>query len=477
MTWLDKIIGWIAPVAAARRAQARASIAAIEHFGYDAARASRRTASWIARNTGPNQEVAAAGSRLRARARDAVRNFPYAARAISAIAANAVGYGITARSADQRAAEIWRGWIARADATHGLDWYGLQYVVARAIVESGECLIRFRPRRASDGIEPPMQLQVLEPEYLDESKHGQIAPGYAIQGIQFDAIGRRVGYWLYPENPSDAIGAGSMTSSLVPADQVLHVYRVDRAGQQRGVPWLAPALVRLYDLAEYEDAELVRKKIEACFAAFVVGGDPSRTLGQQRTDDNARRIEAFEPGMIAYLSGDEDVRFATPQPSSGYAEYVRMQLRAIASALNMPYELLTGDLSQTSYSSIRAGLIEFRRSIDAFRWHTLIPALCQPVWDRVMELALGRIVPVTWTPPKWESVDPLKDAEAIQALIRNGLVTWRDAVAELGYSPDEQLAEIAATNQAWDAAGIVLDCDPRRTARGGARQKEDAENA
>lgn len=472
MNWLDRVIGWLAPQVAARRAAARARLRAAEQFGYDAARQSRRTSGWVTRNTGPNAEVAAGAERLRARSRDAVRNFAHAARAVAAIAANAVGYGIIARSPDREAMRIWEEWIPICDATHGLDWYGFQHLVARAVVESGECFVRFRPRRPGDGIDPPLQLQVLEPEYLDSSKHGPTETGWRINGIEFDLVGRRVGYWLYPENPADTVRASAQASVLVPASEVLHIYRPDRPGQQRGVPWLAPALVRIYDLAEYEEAELVRKKIEACFAAFIVGGDPGRTLGAQRTEET-RRIETFEPGMVAYLGHDEDVRFATPQPSSGYAEYVRMQLRAIATALNTPYEILTGDLSETSYSSIRAGMLEFRRYIETFRWHVLIPRLCQPVWDRVMALALDREVPVTWTPPKWDSVDPLKETEATQAMIRNGLITWRDAVAEMGYSPDEQLAEIAATNQAWDQAGIILDCDPRRVTVGGAKQREE----
>ena len=48
----------------------------------------------------------------------------------------------------------------------------------------------------------------------------------------------------------------------------------------------------------------------------------------------------------------------------------------------MPYELLTGDLSQVNYSSIRAGLVEFRRTDRRRAMADLfIPMFCQPVWD------------------------------------------------------------------------------------------------
>jgi len=472
--WLDRIIAWFDPARASRRVSARMSMRAAERFAYEGARSTRRTAGWIAHDTGPNAEISGAASKLRARSRDLVRNNAYASRAVAAITQNSVGTGIIARTQQQGAASMWKRWGEICDADGVLDFYGLQALVARTVVESGECLVRFRPRRPEDGINPPLQLQALEPDYLDSSKTGPTDTGYSIQGIQYDLIGRRIGYWLYDRHPGEAstlIGSTLQASSFVPADQVLHIYRKDRPGQERGVPWLAPVIMRMRDLDDYEEAELVRKKIEACFAAFILGGDPGRTLGTSQMQ-GSQRIETFEPGMIAYLGDGEDVRFATPQPSAGYPDYVRHQLRSIAAGLGVPYEVLTGDLSQTNYSSIRAGMLEFRRMIDQFRWQILIPQFCQPVWDRVMSLA-GIEASVSWTPPKWEWVDPAKEAAAVQTNIRNGLTTLREAISEMGYDPDEQLAEIAATNEALDKLGIILDCDPRRVTATGAQQKED----
>ena len=36
-----------------------------------------------------------------------------------------------------------------------------------------------------------------------------------------------------------------------------------RPGQHRGQPWLTQVLVKLYELDQYDDAELVRKKLAA----------------------------------------------------------------------------------------------------------------------------------------------------------------------------------------------------------------------
>ena len=145
----------------------------------------------------------------------------------------------------------------------------------------------------------------------------------------------------------------------------------------------------------------------------------------------------------------------------------------------MPYELLTGDLSQVNYSSIRAGLVEFRRMIDAVQWQLFIPMLCAPVWRWFTEAAwaAGQIpspmVPVEWSPPKFEAVDPQKDAMANLLSIRSGTMTLAEVIAKQGRNPDAVLAEIAATNAKLDALGLVLDSDPRRVTKTGSAQTSD----
>ena len=52
----------------------------------------------------------------------------------------------------------------------------------------------------------------------------------------------------------------------------------------------------------------------------------------------------------------------------------------IAAGYRVPYELLTGDLSQVNYSSLRGGLVEFRRMVDALQWQLVIPGFCESVW-------------------------------------------------------------------------------------------------
>src|ERR1035438_1300836 len=105
-----------------------------------------------------------------------------------------------------------------------------------------------RPRLPQDNFRVPLQLQVLEGDYLDISRTMGIATGSVVQGVQFNLFGQREAYWLYNYHPGGVYmlnPRGGILSQPVPAEQVMHTYNILRPGQVRGVPWLAPGLVGL----------------------------------------------------------------------------------------------------------------------------------------------------------------------------------------------------------------------------------------
>ena len=365
MSILEKIIASVSPEAGLRRAVAKAKLNLLSGSvrSYDAAKTGSRTDGWTSvSGSSANSEIAPQLPRIRERSRDLVRNNPYAAKAVNVLVNNIVGAGIVpeAKSGTDRqqsaTEDAWNDWAEVADADGMLDFYGIQALVMRTVVESGECLVRFRARRLSDGLAVPFQLQVLEPEFIDTGRQGTSSSGYTIDGIEFDNLGRRTAYWLFNRHPGDnrAMMVTGITSSRVPAEDVLHIFDKIRPGQDRGVPWFAPTILRMWDLATYDEAELMRKRVEACIAAFVeqeAGGD-IRPLGKIANGTNTdgtsgtTRRESFEPGMIEYMRPGESVEFNNPQGTGGYAEYMGVQLHAIAAGIGVTYEQMTGDMRQ-----------------------------------------------------------------------------------------------------------------------------------
>lgn len=483
VSWLDRAIASVAPRTATRRVLARQAFEGLAR-SYEGAARGRRTDGWNAPGSSADAEIGRAGALLRDRMRDLVRNNPHAAKAVSVLVNNIVGAGIMPRAAsgdaalDREVDRLFEIWARSCDADGQLDFYGLQTLACREMVEAGEVLVRRRPRRPGDGVMPPVQLQLLEADFLDATRNGALGAGQAVQGIEFDALGRRRAYWLFGAHPGDATLSltGGLTSRAVPASEIAHVYEKQRT-QARGVPWGAPVIRALRDLDDYEVAEIVRKKTEACVTAIVFGDEEAQQgIAPAVVDADGNRVEQFEPGLIAYARGGKDIRFNQPAATGGYGEYKRASLHTISAGFRVPYELLTGDLSQVNYSSIRAGLVEFRRMIDAVQWQLFIPMFCAPSWRWFTEAAwaAGRIptpdVPVEWSPPKFEAVDPQKDAMADLLAIRSGTMTLAHAIARQGRNPDAVLAEIAATNAKLDELGLVLDSDPRRVTKTGSAQ-------
>jgi lambda family phage portal protein len=462
MTLLDRAIASLSPEWALKRQRARNAMSMLER-AYDGAKTGRRTGGWVANSTSSDAEIAGSINRLRDRSRDIVRNNPYGQRAQDIFSTNVVGTGIIAKA--NGAQEAWDTWCRQCDADGLLDFYGIQALVARTLFESGECLIRLRERRPEDGMNVPLVLQVLEPDHLDTRRTGAVAGGgWVKQGIEYDAIGRRVAYWLFNHHPGDIATTGqTLTSSRAAAADVLHIFERKRPGQNRGVPRLASVLLKMRDLDDYEEAELVRKGIESCFAAFVTTEDDGQTLGQSSTDSADRRIENLSAGMVQYLKPGQDITFGAPQNSGGYADYTKTQLRAIAAGVGITYEQLTGDLSGVNYSSIRAGMVEFHRSVDAVQWLTLVPMLLDPVWARWSAMAYGlRVIkqpagPVRWTPPRRQWVDPLKDVNAARQEIGAGITSLSETIRSRGEDPEKVFAEIAAERATLARLGIVSD--------------------
>ena len=185
--------------------------------------------------------------------------------------------------------------------------------------------------------------------------------------------------------------------------------------------------------------------------------------------------------MQVLLPG-EDVKFSDPADVGGqYAEFMRVQLRAIAMGLGLTYEQFTGDLTGVNYSSIRAGMVEFRRRMEQLQRMVLIHQLCRPIWTRWMDQAVlsgaldlpdygnrrREYLAVKWIPQGWQWADPQKEFNAIIWAIHAGLVSRAEAVSTYGYDIEEIDREIAADNQRADDLGLVFDSDARRTSRSG----------
>lgn len=459
-------------------------------LGYEGSRFTRRLRTWLPERASINALQAQGGDVVRARVRQLARDNPLAASAIDTWVGSVVGDGITPSPILDDGAlktalkNAWLRWTDECDVDGLTDFYGMEALVARAVFVSGECFIRFRPRRVTDGLSVPLQLQMIEAEQLPLSYNVEKAKnGNDIRhGIEFDALGRRVAYHFLKVRPGDGrgvYGTEGVERSRVPANDVLHIFQPLEAGQIRGQSKLQASMVRLHLLDSYDDAEMDRKRTAAMFAGFItknaigdplpvipghhpegIGAfgayaDPTTALPMQQGADLEQTVADLEPGTMQVLNPGEKIEFSEPADVGGsYEAFQYRQQLAISAGLGVPYAAMSNDASKGNFSSQRAVELEYKRRVSQVQHQVIVFAMCRPVWTRWLEVAAvagsiseltaslyvrerSKLGTVKWQPPKWDWVDPLKDLKADELELNLGLSSRSAKIEARGDDPDE----------------------------------------
>lgn len=444
--------------------------------GYQGASKKRGYASWKPGSGSADDDILDDLEDLRNRSRDLIRNDCHAAGLIDTWVANVVGsglrpqcrinaaaLGISEAQAEEfrtRAEGIFRSFWRRADSAGLLSFGRLQALAVRQVWENGDVVLIPRPNPA---LFPSLQLQIVEADRV-MTPHAKVADPYYRDGIRINDRGEHVSISVKNTHPGDQLGKlkwdDFVEIPIVDAStglrNVFHLMNHQRPGQSRGVPALAPALLLFRDLAQYFRAELTAAKVAACFAVFVTTPDPlAMAGGSSRVAADGKRDETLEPGMVRYLSPGEAISSATPgRPNTAFDQFVMRMLRAIGTTVRTPYELVSQDFSQTTYTSGRMALNEVRRAFtDAKAW--LVEELCQPIWERVLEEAFlaGELqapgfyenwelyTQARWVGPGWTWVDPQKEVAATVQAMESNLTTFADECAARGLDWEEVLEQ------------------------------------
>ena len=474
--------------------------------GYNAATMGRRTMQIGTTYRGVNSLALADGALMLARTRKSVMENPLAANGITSFIAEVIGTGIrphskhsdpTIRKTLEKEFSLWTkqssaarriGGDGKPDSLH--DFFGQQMLVCRNVVEAGEAFARLRPRLASDlspsGLRVPLQIDLIEPEQLafwrmtGDMPAGAIAAGNLVRAsIEFDQIHQRVAYHFYREHPGDStIWPNAYEVVRVPSQNVLHVMEFIRGNQIRGITSLAPILIQLGDLDDYDDAERLRQKLGAYLFAWkktLTPDDPQlnnvgTTVGNDVAPEGTSYVES-QPGTVTVIdtnAGEEMGFYAHPGVENTYEVFMRVQRQTIATILKVTYEMLTGDMNQVNYSSARVRLIALRRIWEQFQAAIMIHQFCRPVWRAWLDAAalVGVIdatdyakhpeeyLNVEWSGQPWDWVDPKSDVDSVRMQIESCLTSREAEVAKRGQDAEEVDAAIARDHEREQRMGI-----------------------
>lgn len=466
----------------------------IARRNYAAAQVGRLTEGWTTLNLSANAEIHGGLDNLRARARQLERDNDYARKFLELVCTNVVGatgFALQARVYDAKnkpdtgandALEAsWQRWAAGpCDASGRQSLRSLCRTAVRAGARDGEILIRL-VRGASAGNPWGLALQLLDIDRLDTQYNRPPEKGSpAIRmGVEIDTWGRPLAYWLRNRHPGDRYDATGILRAeerqRVPAADIIHAYIADRPEQYRGVPWMHASMARMNQQAGYEESALVAARVGAAKMGFITTPDgEAAPLADSEDADGGTLYKEADPGTFDILGpGQQFQAFNPDYPTAMYADFVKANLRAIASGLGVAYHALANDLEGVSFSSIRSGTLEERDAWTAVQewfvesvlerlWAEWLPtalAFGQILLDNGAALPLGKIDkfrPHLFTGRRWEWVDPLKDIQADIAAIDAGLQSPQRVASKLGRDYEDLLVEIAAAADLRSRLNVVL---------------------
>lgn len=398
------------------------------------------------------------------RARYLAGNNALAASAVEAWVSALVGSGLKPQSThpDTGTREAlnlsWEAWTDAGDADASTDIYGLQAVMARRLVVDGESFAMLLDTSAG------LRVRLLDAEQVDGAMTQDLpGDGRVVQGIEFSADQRRIAYHVRQDRTGMPFGVTTETVRI-PAGDIVHLYRPETPGQVRGISWFAPIILRMNDLDQWRDSQLMRQKIAALLAGFIKSIDNQAGFDGEQ-DALGNLIGGLEPGTLKVLPPGTDVTWSNPAAvGDEVIRFAQMTEREIAVGIGLPAAVLTGDLSDVNYSSIRAGLVEWRRRVEALQHGVLVFQALRPIWQRFVanEVLSGRIATTVdmalgakWITPRFDWVDPAKDVEAELAAIAGGIMSRRMAVTGRGIDIEALDREIA--DDARRAKGLGLD--------------------
>lgn len=451
---------------------------------------------------------------LRERSRDLAMNSPMAAAAINSTRTNVVGEGLSpkpkvdadtlgisqeeAKALNQKIKKEFALWATskQCDVCDLNNFYALQQIAFLDWLKNGEEFILICREDATPNMPYELRLNLIEADRVsspnsfgteytgEEIKRGA---NTIINGVEINDKGKVIAYHICSTNPGEMSGQKRWTrvetrGKLTGNPNILHIFNGERAGQYRGVPFLAPVIHSVKQLTRYTEAEVMAAVVNAMFAVFITtedGNEPEQftgemedSFGPSQGDLDLQDRFKLGTGTINFLKTGEAVEAVEAKhPSGPYESFIQTMALQVGSALEIAPEVLLKRF-QASFSASKGAINETWKSF-MMRRKWFVSGFCQEVYKLWFSeaVARGRIeapgyfndplirkayTNATWTGPAQGHLNPVAEANAAVTRIQNGLSTHEDECAAINgsdfednirtlASENEQLAEVNQT--------------------------------
>jgi lambda family phage portal protein len=468
---------------------------------YAAGTKTRLRGGWSTPNSSANAMLDANLKQMRNSSRALMRDSSYAKRAAMIVVNNVIGTGIGIQanirstrnelrtSVNDAIEAAWAQWCMPENCSVGgeLHFYDLERLALRQVVDAGEVFIKVHLRALGDSA-VPMSLEIIEAERIADEyvRSADVSAGnIVVMGIEVDQYHRPQAYWVRDYHPGDhRLLAGKVDQTRrEPASIMFHMRIFTRYPQTRGEPWLHTAINKLHDMDEYTSSEVTAAAMSAkIFGSISKSPDMDPDIdGPSGATTEADGSKSFniESGVMYDLDPGESMNLHAPnRPNSALDPFLRYMVREVATGVGVSYASLSGDYSQTNYSSSRLALLDDRDCwkvlqqwwIRTFRQRLHSIFIRQAVYSRgIGAVSVAEYIAdpmkfesVRWKLRGWSWIDPAKEVAAYKEAVRAGFTTITKVIDQTadGSDLEDIIEQRRAELDALEAADIPVDTTP-----------------
>lgn len=365
----------------------------------------------------------------------------------------------------------WAEWSLRPEASGELSRPQMERLVCRTWLRDGEGLAQklMGPVANYQHLTAvPFALELLEPDYLPFDVN-DMTKGIT-QGIERDSWRRVKAYHLLKSHPGDIMGGYYGKTKRVEVHKVIHIANRKRIGQNRGVPLLHSALIRLADIKDYEESERVAARISAALAFYIKKGNADEY--DPKNAKEKRGTFPIAPGIVFDdLAPGEDIgMFESNRPNTFLEGYRNGMLRAVSAAGRSAYSTVARSYDGT-YSAQRQELVEAQLGYDLVQ-HEFIDYWCRPVYRAWLPMAIAAgvikipgdvdvrtLYSAVYQGPVMPWINPVHEANAWELLVKGGFADEAEVARARGRNPQELKKSRASEIKANKEQGLVFSSD------------------
>lgn len=436
-----------------------------------------------------NSDLQGSLETLRGRCRQLAQNEPYVAQAFSLWKQNIIGStgidlhvqsrknnGELDENPNTLIEDAWFDWLRYGNCTVDgtMSGVGMQQLVLETIARDGEALIvkRYGNQYGKYGF----RLELVPNEQFNSQFTGTATNGNIIyQSIEFDMYLKPVAYWISSSAKTNQLAQLQGLTPMVPdiriaAEDCYHIFEKHYIGQVRGFPWIVNAVIPLHHISMYKLTELENARMASLNQVYYTMPAGVDGITNEDIDQLGHITRELKPAGVNVLPQGADVKAVDWQsPNSNMPDFVRTQLKGVASGLGISYSALANDLENINFSSAKyAALADQTMYQNKQQWfiETFLDRLYRD-WLKVQldfrgHLALpmskyDKYCKIKWTPRGFKSVNLVETARAALMLNTMGVLSLTQISSEmLGVDWEETVAQMARENKKLESLGIKL---------------------